>query len=527
MWSLYKIDDLGLFDGGKLGGWSITITTQPDTFTYQGQLRLAGALVNGPADFRFSLFQEPSGGTPLVTIARDDVPVTQGRFTVELQADPSHLTVPELWLEIAVRAPAGSGDFMTLAPRQWVTPAPLALRSFASNIVPWAGIVDLPPGFADGVDNGEFSLDAVDGFPTQAVFVDAAGQVGIGTLEPEGRLHVLEFAAENVTAHPASVAVFERIAQNYVSILSDDAGERGVVFGSPASNVHGGIYYTNAAGMNFRTGGNNSAMTIFPNGNVGIGVPSETPQTPRLTVRGSGSTGDVWISPSVGGGNADILLTENASGSFGMIIRHDGASNLTEFIGLQNGVENPSPALTIARTTAGGVTVTNNLNVGGTLTKGGGAFKIDHPLDPENKYLYHSYVESPDMKNIYDGVVTTDAAGAATITLPEWFGALNRDFRYQLTIIDERPDLPDTVTARVVRKIRDGDNTFTIRTSVPGVEVSWQVTGIRRDAFAEANRIPLEQDKPPHARGTYLHPEAWGKPTALREPAPPEPVAAK
>lgn len=131
------------------------------------------------------------------------------------------------------------------------------------------------------------------------------------------------------------------------------------------------------------------------------------------------------------------------------------------------------------------------------------------------------------MKNIYDGVVTTDAAGAATITLPEWFGALNRDFRYQLTIIDERPDLPDTVTARVVRKIRDGDNTFTIRTSVPGVEVSWQVTGIRRDAFAEANRIPLEQDKPPHARGTYLHPEAWGKPTALREPAPPEPVAAK
>ena len=52
-----------------------------------------------------------------------------------------------------------------------------------------------------------------------------------------------------------------------------------------------------------------------------------------------------------------------------------------------------------------------NLNVGGTLTKGGGSFKIDHPLDPANKYLSHSFVESPDMMNIYNGNVTTDRRG--------------------------------------------------------------------------------------------------------------------
>lgn len=56
---------------------------------------------------------------------------------------------------------------------------------------------------------------------------------------------------------------------------------------------------------------------------------------------------------------------------------------------------------------------------------------IDHPLDPENRTLSHSFVESPDMKNVYDGVVTTDAAGYATVELPDWFGALNRDFRYR------------------------------------------------------------------------------------------------
>src|SRR5207253_7802310 len=134
-----------------------------------------------------------------------------------------------------------------------------------------------------------------------------------------------------------------------------------------------------------------------------------------------------------------------------------------------------------------------NVHCNGTLSKSAGSFKIDHPLDPANKFLYHSFVESPDMKNIYDGVVTTDKTGHATVTMPDWFEPLNRDFRYQLTIVDDG-DHGDFVMAKVVSKIVK--NQFTIRTSRPGVEVSWQVTGIRHDAFAEAHRIPVEQDKP-------------------------------
>jgi hypothetical protein len=146
------------------------------------------------------------------------------------------------------------------------------------------------------------------------------------------------------------------------------------------------------------------------------------------------------------------------------------------------------------------------VQVTGTLTKGGGAFQIDHPLDPENKYLYHSFVESPDMKNIYDGVVTTDGAGFATVTLPDWFEALNRDFRYQLTVIGDGA----WARARVFRRIADGR--FVIQTDLPAIDVSWQVTGIRHDRFAEKNRIPLEEDKPEAERGRYLHPDAWGRP---------------
>jgi len=64
-----------------------------------------------------------------------------------------------------------------------------------------------------------------------------------------------------------------------------------------------------------------------------------------------------------------------------------------------------------------------DVNVTGNLSKSGGSFKIDDPLDPANKYLYHSFVESPDMKDMYDGTATTDATGNVTIQLPKWFQA--------------------------------------------------------------------------------------------------------
>ncbi|HET9317352.1 MAG TPA: hypothetical protein VFQ51_17305, partial [Vicinamibacteria bacterium] len=154
----------------------------------------------------------------------------------------------------------------------------------------------------------------------------------------------------------------------------------------------------------------------------------------------------------------------------------------------------------------GNLTVFGNAAVVGLLSKGGGSFKIDHPLDPENKYLYHSFVESPDMKNIYDGVVVTDSEGFATVELPDWFEALNRDFRYQLTVIDEGDAW---VMAKVVREVRD--SRFTLRTSVPRTKVSWQVTGIRQDPFAEKHRIPVEEEKPDAERGRYLHPVEHGQ----------------
>ncbi len=141
-------------------------------------------------------------------------------------------------------------------------------------------------------------------------------------------------------------------------------------------------------------------------------------------------------------------------------------------------------------------------HVSGTFTASNKLFKIDHPLDPANKILQHACIESPDMMNIYNGNVTTDQAGFATVTLPEYFSALNEDYRYQLTAIGQ--------FAQVIVAEEIADNRFVIQSDRPSVHVSWQVTGVRKDAYAKANPIEVEAEKPADQRGKYLNPEAFG-----------------
>jgi len=149
-----------------------------------------------------------------------------------------------------------------------------------------------------------------------------------------------------------------------------------------------------------------------------------------------------------------------------------------------------------------------NVNVTGTLSKGGGSFKIDHPLDPANKYLYHSFVESPDMMNIYNGNAILGRDGAAWITLPDYFEALNRDFRYQLTAVGAPgPNL------HIAHEI--AHNRFQIAGGTAGAKVSWQVTGIRQDAFAQAHRIIPEVAKTGYEKGKYLYPVENGQPKSM------------
>ena len=153
----------------------------------------------------------------------------------------------------------------------------------------------------------------------------------------------------------------------------------------------------------------------------------------------------------------------------------------------------------------GPVTVSGNL----TVVNGNKPFKIDHPLDPQNKYLLHNAVESSERKNVYDDVATLDADGSAWVDLPEWFEALNGDFRYQLTAVGgAAPDL------HVAEEIYE--NRFKIAGGQGGMKVCWQVIGTRKDPWAAANPFEVEEEKSPEDRGRYLQPDLYDAPEEQR-----------
>ena len=153
-----------------------------------------------------------------------------------------------------------------------------------------------------------------------------------------------------------------------------------------------------------------------------------------------------------------------------------------------------------ATSLVGNVEFEGNLTVTGAMSKGAGTFLIDHPLDPKNKLLYHSFVESPDVKNLYDGIAVLDEEGTVTIQLPSYFEALNEGFRYQFFPHDQ--SMPNLYIVKEVE-----NNSFSISGGEPNGRISWQVTGIRHDPYILANPIIPEVDKGPDEirdKGEYL-----------------------
>jgi hypothetical protein len=143
---------------------------------------------------------------------------------------------------------------------------------------------------------------------------------------------------------------------------------------------------------------------------------------------------------------------------------------------------------TASLTLSGKVKFLGTLSVTNTLSKSAGTFVIDHPLAPFTKLLYHSFVESPDVKNLYDGVATFDANGEVHVPLPDYFAALNKNFRFQFfPLYEAMPDL-------YVKEDFDA-KVLVIAGGKPGGKVSWQITGVRHDAYILANPIKVEVPK--------------------------------
>jgi hypothetical protein len=96
-------------------------------FTYQGQLKEAGVLLTGDANFVFHAWDAEIGGNLVDSVSVSAVPVSDGLFTVELDFGGGLFNGEARWLEIEVEFPSGAGNWTTLTPRQPVNAAPYAL----------------------------------------------------------------------------------------------------------------------------------------------------------------------------------------------------------------------------------------------------------------------------------------------------------------------------------------------------------------------------------------------------------------
>jgi hypothetical protein len=447
---------------------------------YQGRLLepASGApKADGTYAITFSLYTLESGGTARWSETKDVV-VTNGQFSTMLgSTTPFHLGLlngQELWLGIQVGADPEA------APRQRIGHSIYALHSTNADLL-------------DGLDSTRFALN---NHNHDEAYVKKAG--------------------------PDAMSGSTDAALLTVSNTGTGANSFGV-YGSTASAANGVAGVRGSAGLPGVT--ITGAYGVLGQADAGTGVTGVSKDrfgvygwsTNSFAIRGEGQNGGVfalsWSPGSYSIHGQNTATTGASYGVYGQSVSSTGRGvygNASATSGINYGVFGQTSSVNgfagYFSAPAGGTAghFVGNVSVHGSLTKSSGTFKIDHPLDPENKYLYHSFVESPDMMNVYNGNATLDANGEVWINLPNYFEALNRDFRYQLTPIGG--PAPNLHVAQEVQ-----NNRFKIAGGGQGLRVSWQVTGIRHDPYAKANPVIVEVDKSAEERGVYLHPEVYGR----------------
>ncbi|MEQ1676334.1 MAG: hypothetical protein ABL876_06530 [Chitinophagaceae bacterium] len=340
-----------------------------------------------------------------------------------------------------------------------------------------------------------YEIFELGGGGSRVVIQDGSGNVGIGeTTNPTYKLDVLHGGATGIRSR--SSGTFSLMD---IDAANGDAALRFAKAGVNQWNTRNrpaDDYYEI-----FELGGGGSRVVIQDGtGNVGIG--ETTNPTYKLDVLHGGATGirsrssGTFSLMDIDGANGDAALRFAKAGVNQWNTRNNPATDDYQIFELGGGGER----MRIENTT-GNIVVSQDFTVLGVK-----AFTMDHPLDPANKLLRHAAAESNEVINFYSGNVTTDASGKAVVSLPDYYEALNKDSRYQLTVIGS--------FAQAIISKEVSNNKFEISTSVPNVKVSWEVKGVRNDARMKQHPFVAEETKSAAQRGKFWDPASHNQPAS-------------
>ncbi|MEK6702865.1 MAG: hypothetical protein AABZ53_11415 [Planctomycetota bacterium] len=339
-----------------------------------------------------------------------------------------------------------------------------------------------------------------------------AGQVGIGMTSPAYPLNFASVLGDKISLYGTATNHYGLGVQSNTLQIHTNTSAADIVFGYGSSaaltetaRITGdgrlavGIGAPDDTALHTFTNSRSSSATVETSLAGGVALNVLASATTLDTVAGSftsssnNGTGLYAIATRASGVTYGLRAYVNSNAANAMAVRGECTNN-----GANYGVYGSA-------TGASAFGVYSNGRLGSSGTK---SFMIDHPLDPENKFLLHYSLESPEVLNVYTGVVSLDAAGEAWVTLPEYYESINIEPRYMLTSVGAPAPM-----LHVAEEVTG--NRFKIAGGAPSAKVSWEIKARRNDKFVQQNGAPVERVKVEGEKGTYQIPELYGKPASM------------
>jgi hypothetical protein len=507
----------------------------PHTISYQGRLTNNDIPVNGLKSVTFTIYN--GSGTPIWNSGITHIAFSDGLFTVELGQSPQTPLPLEMWpadtaMSLGVTIEANP----ELSPRLHFKTVPYAMHAMTAESA----------GSGSGWlhQNGLLRLED----PSDSIGIGTATpQAKVGITEPGDRVALMIESASTSTKNPAlhikaadiTCAILNRGTQILYPIhpfpalfASNDRGNGTAAWflnhshwpalmvtadsgeGIQSVSDRGyGLWSCSDKGI-FSYASDSTAIRAECARNDGIAAVIASTYTgsylaDHIAVSGYSRPSDYY---GIGG--------QFEGGYYGVsgLVYPEGSSTYIGMNGLASGGSGANYGV-YGRAYGGGTNVgvfgaadfgtanwagyfDGDINVTGNIVKAASTFAIDHPTDPDNQYLQQAEVISNEMKAVYDGTVVLGSDGTAIVQLPDYLESFCGDFRYQLTCVGGYA--PVYVSSEV------SGNQFSISGGQSGLKVSWQITGIRKDKYAQANPLEVEKKKSAVQQGKYLHPELYG-----------------